>query len=128
MPKTIGEYIRSERQARKVGIRKLSKIMGYPDHTYLYQIEKDKVKPSKDFLERLSTALNLSFEERRMMTYLTAMRDEDPDKDLTPIEQELNQLLEETGIIVGAYTGKLSEKAMRTIIEEINEWKDKLDI
>jgi len=123
MPEKIGEYIRKLRKGKNIGLRKLSRMMGSPDHTYLYQVEKDRTKPSDDFLEKLAKALNLTSQERTMLTFLTSTRKDELTEDLTPAEAELSELLEETGIVVGAFTGNLSEAEIKILIKRIKKWR-----
>jgi len=126
MPETIGDYIRKRRIEKQFGLRKLSRMMGYPDHTYLYQIEKGKTKPSQDFLDKLAEVLTLSPQERTMLTYLTATRNAELTRELTPAEAELSKLLEETGIVVGAFSGNLSHEEIQILIKRIKKWRNEV--
>lgn len=122
---TVGTYIGVLRKQRKSSLRKLASLMGYSDHTYLYEVEKGIRPPSDDLIERLISALDLSGEECEQLLSLAGKTRK---KNLKPVELDLINLLEETGIVVGAYTGKLSEGTVGLLIERIKKWRDDVGI
>jgi transcriptional regulator with XRE-family HTH domain len=116
---SIEGYIRKLREEKGYGLKTLSQLMGYKDHTYIQQIERGKTRPSDEFLKQFGDILKLTKQERGMLMYLRSLRKYDPQENLTEAEIELKKLLEQTGIVVGAYTGKLSEDEIRQLIRDI---------
>lgn len=73
----VGAFIRQQRTAAQLSVRKLAGMAGVSD-PYLSQIERGLRKPSADILQRLAEALRISAES---MYYQAGMLTE-PDGDL----------------------------------------------
>lgn len=74
---TVGTFIRQQRTAAQLSVRKLARMAGVSD-PYLSQIERGLRKPSADILQRLAEALRISAES---LYYQAGMLTE-PDGDL----------------------------------------------
>jgi transcriptional regulator with XRE-family HTH domain len=74
----LGEFIREQRRAARLSLRKLSDLAGI-SNPYLSQIERGLRKPSAEILQAIAKALRISAET----LYVRAgILDEDPDQDL----------------------------------------------
>lgn len=125
LPDDIGTYIRELRQSRNIGLKRLSKRIGYSGHTYLAHIEKGRSSPSDDFIDKFSEELALSRYERGLLLYLAGKRNRVYHTDT---ERKLAALFEGVGIIVGAYARKLSEADIREISDVISKIRQRRDI
>jgi transcriptional regulator with XRE-family HTH domain len=59
--RTLGEYIREQREAAEVSLRQLAKNAGV-SNPYLSQVERGLKKPSAEILGQIATALRISAE------------------------------------------------------------------
>ncbi len=114
------ERLKEKREEAKFTLRNLAKKMDY-SHNYLYDIERGNRKPSREFVERFFEAIDLTGKEREEILGLLDMT---VDRNLTEEQKELMQLLKETEIVVGAYSGKLSPQSVKLLIKSIREWKN----
>jgi len=70
---SIGAFIKQLRQAHHVGQRQLARLIsdnGRDDASYLSKIESGKRLPSRDILEKIAAALQLSDEDRDTLFFL----------------------------------------------------------
>jgi transcriptional regulator with XRE-family HTH domain len=58
----LGEFIRSERRARRLSLRRLSEASGI-SNPYLSQIERGLRRPSADVLQQIARALDIPVEQ-----------------------------------------------------------------
>jgi transcriptional regulator with XRE-family HTH domain len=88
----VGAFIRDQRTAGRVSLRKLSEMAGI-SNPYLSQIERGLRKPSADILQQIAKALRISAET----LYIRAgiLEERDNEEDLTMAVLRDQQLTEE---------------------------------
>jgi transcriptional regulator with XRE-family HTH domain len=74
--RTLGEYIREQRQAAEVSLRQLAKNAGV-SNPYLSQVERGLRKPSAEILGQIASALRISAETLYVRAGLLEERDGD---------------------------------------------------
>ena len=74
--RTLGEYIRVQRQAAEVSLRQLAKNAGV-SNPYLSQVERGLRKPSAEILGQIASALRISAETLYVRAGLLEERDGD---------------------------------------------------
>ena len=74
--RTLGEYIREQREAAEVSLRQLAKNAGV-SNPYLSQVERGLKKPSAEILGQIASALRISAETLYVRAGLLEPRDGD---------------------------------------------------
>jgi len=74
--RSLGEYIREQRQAAEVSLRQLAKSAGV-SNPYLSQVERGLKRPSAEILGQLASALRISAETLYVRAGLLEPRDGD---------------------------------------------------
>lgn len=74
----VGSFIRDQRTAGRVSLRKLSEMAGI-SNPYLSQIERGLRKPSADILQQIAKALRISAETLYIRAGILEERDNDED-------------------------------------------------
>ncbi len=99
----LGEFIRDQRRAARLSLRKLSDLAGI-SNPYLSQIERGLRKPSAEILQAIAKALRISAET----LYIRAgILDEDRERDL------VDEILKE---------GRLTERQKQALIDHYKSY------